>query len=415
MNNNSKSYQDIFVLNALDYKNNGTFVELGARECPISYGNNTLLLEKNFNWEGISFNIPKYNENTYIYNRPKTISILNKNINEINILESLENKFINKNIDYLQIETEIVDKSTYNILNYLDKNVFNKYKFGVITFRHDIYNGDYYNTRNVGRDILKKHGYIPVFQDIKLPKGNYVQPKQYIVAEDWYVKSELVNMSYINKLITNESLNFLELKNKLIDNMKIKYFLVNSESNSLVQNINNYGVNKDDIINVNVTKDFNFHVEKNKFLKKDLEMDEETFKKIYCHFFALKTIVDNNFPYSVIIEDNIQSILNNIPNTLQTYLKQLYREWDILFDNNSIPYNEKIITYDKLLYRKSNNIGASKSPSFYFISLKCAKKLVENFIPFNGKTESMFNDLFKKLDTFVYWSELPNVILNNIN
>jgi hypothetical protein len=414
MNNNSKSYQDIFVLNVFDYKKNGTFVELGSRECPISYGNNTLLLEKSFNWEGISFNIPKYNENTYKYNRPNSLVVLNKNIDEINILENLKKKFINKNIDYLQIETEIIDKTTYNILKQLDKTVFNKYKFGVITFRHDFYNGNYYDTRKLGRDILKKHGYIPVFQDIKLPKDNYVSPKQYIVAEDWFVHPKLVNMNFINKIKSQQSLTFLEIKNKLIDNMKIKYFIINPKNEQeIINKIINYGVDKDDILIINITKNFNFELEKSKFIN-NLEIDEETFTNLYCHYFALKTIVDNNFPYSVLMEDNIKFIFNNIPEKLRLYLKNIYREWDILFDNNSVLYNQEKITYDKLLYRKSNHTGSSKYPSFYFVTLKCAKKLVDNFIPFSNSTEQSFNDLFKKLDMFVYWAELPNVILNDV-
>ena len=52
--NYSQALQDIFVLTMLNGKQNGTYVEIGGAH-PTNI-NNTYLLEKNFNWTGISFN-----------------------------------------------------------------------------------------------------------------------------------------------------------------------------------------------------------------------------------------------------------------------------------------------------------------------------------------------------------------------
>ena len=53
-NNFSQANQDLFVLEMLDYKKNGSYLEIGANE-PISISN-TYLLENEFGWKryGIS-------------------------------------------------------------------------------------------------------------------------------------------------------------------------------------------------------------------------------------------------------------------------------------------------------------------------------------------------------------------------
>lgn len=408
MNNNSKAYQDLFILNVFNYKKNGTFIELGARECPISYGNNTLLLEKEFDWEGISINIAKYNEKTYKYNRPKTLVSIGNEIINIDIEKRLQFQFKElRNIDYLQIESEIIDKTTHDILIQLDNNVFNKYKFGVITFRHDFYRGNYFNTRKLGRDILKKHGYIPVFLDIKLPKDSYVSPKEYIEAEDWFVHPDLVDMDYINKVKSDDSLTFLDIKNILIENMKIKYYLVNASKDDFLNyeknnTFTNAGININEIITINVpNSDIYFHI---------MNSEKEIYKIMLSHYGALEHIVNNNYPYAVIMSNEIDHFVNNVPETLKLYLKQLYRNWDILFENDKINYDKEQITDEKLVYRKSiKDDNACRDTKFYFITLSGAKKILKHIV-LEKSIDYSFNQVFKKLDMFVYWTEPYNVI-----
>ena len=53
--NYSQANQDLFVLEVLNYKKNGTYLEIGSNE-PISISN-TFLLENDFGWTGISVEI----------------------------------------------------------------------------------------------------------------------------------------------------------------------------------------------------------------------------------------------------------------------------------------------------------------------------------------------------------------------
>ena len=53
--NFSESYQDMFILSMLNGKRNGTYLEIGAGNS--FYGNNTALLETQFDWTGVSLDI----------------------------------------------------------------------------------------------------------------------------------------------------------------------------------------------------------------------------------------------------------------------------------------------------------------------------------------------------------------------
>ena len=54
-NNYSQIYQDMFVLSMNNGTNSGTYLEIGAGD--YKYGNNTYLLEYDFNWSGVSIDI----------------------------------------------------------------------------------------------------------------------------------------------------------------------------------------------------------------------------------------------------------------------------------------------------------------------------------------------------------------------
>ena len=54
-NNWSQSMQDMFVLSMLDGKKNGVYVEIGADQPRVI--SNTYLLENNFDWSGVSFEL----------------------------------------------------------------------------------------------------------------------------------------------------------------------------------------------------------------------------------------------------------------------------------------------------------------------------------------------------------------------
>ena len=205
----SQAGQDIFVLSILKNKKNGFFIEIGSND-PI-YINNSYILEKEYNWKGLMVEYDKNWTESYKINRPNSYHIFNDARN-INYMSYFNNNNFPKNIDYLQIDLDVNNRSTLDVLETFDKTIFNNYKFATITFEHDIYTGDYFNTRSISRDIFIKNGYFLVFPDVKVD----VHLKDPIFPfEDWYVHPDLVDMEYINKIKSNESLSYKQIINIL--------------------------------------------------------------------------------------------------------------------------------------------------------------------------------------------------------
>lgn len=133
----------------------------------------------------------------------------------------------------------------------------------------------------------------------------------------------------------------------------------------------------------------------------------------YKHYLCLKDIVENNYEYAVIIEDNIGEVSINIPNRLNQYLNELPDGWDVLFDTqwkNYAVVEEEKVSSDKLVYKKNNawhknSAGSARVAQFYMLSKKGAKTLYENYLPLGGPPDIWMDELFKRFDMNIYWSE----------
>ena len=193
---NGQALQDKFVLNITEFKRNGTFVEIGSND-PIVI-NNTYLLEKGFDWTGVMVEYNKTWEPSYKEKRPGSIHIMEDATN-IDYPKVFADAAFPSNIDYLQIDLEVNNGSTFKTLQNLDANIFDNYKFRVVTFEHDIYHTNFLNTRQESRNIFEKRGYLRVFSDVT---NNGQNP-----FEDWYVHPELVNMGYVKQLMTHNDTN----------------------------------------------------------------------------------------------------------------------------------------------------------------------------------------------------------------
>jgi hypothetical protein len=195
----SQAGQDQYVLKVLNYKKRGFFLEIGSNH-PIHI-NNTYILENKYEWSGIMVD----NDNSFLelYKKHRSNSkyIIN-DATKIDYINYLDNMNAPTNIDYLQIDLEVVNRSTLDCLELLNNSIFDKYKFATITFEHDIYRGDHYNTREKSREIFKNRGYKLVFPDVSNNNNKF---------EDWYVYPDLVDMTYVNKIITNNSMNYLDI------------------------------------------------------------------------------------------------------------------------------------------------------------------------------------------------------------
>jgi hypothetical protein len=178
----SQSAQDRFVLKVLDYKTNGYFLEIGSNH-PINI-NNSYLLEKQFKWTGLMVEYDRSFEDLYKTYRSSNYVI--KDAREVDYLGLFQKYNFPNQMDYLQIDLEVTNGSTIETLELLDRTIFPEYTFGVVTFEHDIYVGDHFDTRNRSREIFKKNGYTLFYSDIKNQNCEY---------EDWYIHSSL-NKTY---------------------------------------------------------------------------------------------------------------------------------------------------------------------------------------------------------------------------
>jgi len=173
--NYSQAFQDIFVLTMLNGKNNGTYVEIGGSD-PINI-NNTYILEKTFGWNGLSFEIDE--EIVSYYNSTRINKCICLDATKANYSKIFKENQIPKHVDYLQVDIE----PAWQTLKSLKQIDLNEYRFSVITFETDAYQG---NTDVIeeSRSIFNKHGYQLVASNVK-NLGN--------AFEDWYVDPQVVS------------------------------------------------------------------------------------------------------------------------------------------------------------------------------------------------------------------------------
>lgn len=227
---NGQALQDKFVLQMLNYKRDGFFLELGSNDpCKI---NNTYLLEKDYNWTGVMIDCDPTFLPLYQSTRPKSIHVIG-DATAIDYVDLLRMSKCPLNADYLQIDLEPGDGSTLKALQNLDANVFDSYKFATVTFEHDICNGGtnknsvFHKTRTLSREIFERRGYVRVFNDInnygwseleerrsKVRKGEHVDAgvihnTAMYPFEDWYVHPDLVDISHINAVINQNKTSYV--------------------------------------------------------------------------------------------------------------------------------------------------------------------------------------------------------------
>jgi pyruvyltransferase len=210
-NNFSQIYQDMYVLSMHNGKMNGTYLEIGAGD--YKYGNNTYLLESEFNWTGVSLDFNQNLVNNFNHNRNN--NCICSDATTINYLELLKNNYKSTNIDYLQLDCD-PPNITFDILS---KIPFDQYKFGVITYEHDFYNDITGSYREKSREFLKEKGY-------KLIAGNISPYGDKCPFEDWWIHPEVIdeNIWKLFERDNDEPINgekYMLTKNEIINNHMI--------------------------------------------------------------------------------------------------------------------------------------------------------------------------------------------------
>lgn len=160
--------QDRFVCKSLNFKKNGTFLDVGCHDyMRIS---NTYYLEKELNWTGIGVDIdPQFKEGWDLYRKSPFILADAATVNYQKLLSSHNMPEI---IDYLTVDIEpplLTLEALYRIFQ-------TNYSFNIITFETDYYREK--NTREPSRNLLTSKGF-------KLIRGSQ--------QDDYYIHSRLLN------------------------------------------------------------------------------------------------------------------------------------------------------------------------------------------------------------------------------
>lgn len=182
--NFSQIYQDIFTLAVLNGKQNGIYLEIGSGD-PF-YGNNTALLEQNYNWTGkaIEFNT----ELVERYKGQRRNPVECADATTINYSEFIKTFTDSKDLDYLQLDCD-PSSTTYRIL---ERIPFDEYRFAVITYEHDHFIDITNSYRDKSRQFLMSKGYELVLGD--------ASPTDWYSYEDWWVHPELVDQDTIKAM-----------------------------------------------------------------------------------------------------------------------------------------------------------------------------------------------------------------------
>jgi hypothetical protein len=143
--------QDKFVAETLDFKKNGTFLDIGCHD----YKNisNTYFLENELNWTGIGIDIKCCFEKGWIDNRPNSKFVCG-DATTFDYRALLEQNNMPKIIDYLSVDLEPPVR-TFEALKKLFET---DYIFRVVTFETDYYREK--STRDESRELFTQRGYV---------------------------------------------------------------------------------------------------------------------------------------------------------------------------------------------------------------------------------------------------------------
>lgn len=190
--NYSQSWQDLFILTALQGQREGSYLEVGGH-VPVS-NNNTCLLQEKFGWSGVSIELDASHLLAWQQYRPDSRFVIADAL-AIDYTQALPLWFgaQNRRIDYLQLD---IDPSS-NTLAVLKRLPLDDWRFSVITFETDAYTQNV-RARDESRVILAEQGYVLVAQDVSVLYPP-VSPEP-IPFEDWWVDPQVVDARIIGHL-----------------------------------------------------------------------------------------------------------------------------------------------------------------------------------------------------------------------
>jgi hypothetical protein len=187
----SQAWQDIFVLVALDGLVGGRYVEIGAGDARSI--NNTYLLEKEFNWSGVSLDIDDKAIKSYKRHRRNPCVLMDAC--EADFSELLRKYGLNSRVDYLQVDIEPSTNSLRALVNFFESGTRPR----VVTFETDFYDPNQSfeiseKVRSDSRLFMQDLGYQLVAGDV----GSTSAANPF---EDWYVDPKQVEVRRLEVLM----------------------------------------------------------------------------------------------------------------------------------------------------------------------------------------------------------------------
>ena len=196
----SQAGQDKWVVETLENKEKGYFLDIGAYDGKdIS---NTYVLENDFGWDGICIDADPINYEKLINTRNvKSINCAVSNENgTVNFVSSGAGGHVSDNgrqvVQSKTLETILKENNCPKVIDYISLDIegyehkalegfpFSEYEFVLMTVEHNLYLGESENKNNI-KDILTKNGYI-IFKENVENVGD--DP-----FEDWYINPKYVN------------------------------------------------------------------------------------------------------------------------------------------------------------------------------------------------------------------------------
>jgi len=179
--NYSQAFQDLFVLSILDGKKNGTYVEIGGGHPVII--NNSYLLESEFGWRGVSFEL--VSDIVNFYNSMRLNPCFCEDATTVDYKKIFKENNLPKQIDYLQVDVEPAEQTLSSLLNLPHDD----YRFSVITYETDLYMYGA-DCQVEAEEFLLSRGYELVIKNVANDGNPY---------EDWYIDPESVNLDIVEK------------------------------------------------------------------------------------------------------------------------------------------------------------------------------------------------------------------------
>jgi hypothetical protein len=192
----SQAGQDVFAY-FICGKDDGTFLDIGASNA--DYGNNSYGLECK-GWTGITIDYGSDYAEKHLSVRKMPLQVMDMTLIDWDAFIA-NNIILQSTVDYLSFD---IDEASLPVLR---KFPFNKLHFRALTIEHDAYRfGD--STRQEMRQILQNAGYELLVANVMI---HFDSPETkslngFVPFEDWYVRTDLVDVAVANQFRANNKL-----------------------------------------------------------------------------------------------------------------------------------------------------------------------------------------------------------------